>query len=363
MNINRVLKKEGIEVVSKMDTLKINMIARNIANSISKSFPGLKLDTQELFIKLSRLNMCYAKLPDGISAKYFYKNKTIYFDYNLQEQDVTNVAVHECIHYLQEKRDKNGDVTRLGLCDYTDGNLPGIGINEAAVQLMAAKCTKNIFENVRYFDINLETNTPKYYPLECAIVSQMAYVIGDDILFDSAINANNNFRDQFISYTSKKTYYTIQKNIDLLVETQEKLAKLYAELQEFDKDEYFVRKCTKEVELQKDKIRKLFLGSQELILTSYFDNAINLAYSPKAIENYRNKLYLFKNLIGETYGYNFYTEYYINKMMEIERRYELNNEEIRDLVVVKNNFISTLFRKIKLLLGFNPDYAEIKNRN
>ena len=114
---------------------------------------------------------------------------------------------------------------------------------------------------------------------------------------------------------------------------------------------------------QKLKIKNQFLDTQKLILTSYFDNAINLAYSPKLIENYRNKLYLFKNIIGQVEGDSFYNDYYIDKMVELEKRYELKNAEITDLVIVKHNFISKLVRKLKTLFGFNPDYAEIRDRN
>lgn len=217
-------------------------------------------------------------------------------------------------------------------------------------------------QNVRYFDINIPTNTEDYYPLECALVNQMAYVIGEDILFESTINANNNFRDQFISYTSEKAFYTIQKNIDLLVDVQNKLTNSYNTLKEFATDNKFVMKCKKDIEIQKGEIRRLFLETQEIILTSYFDNAINLAYSPKIIENYRNKLYLFKNLIGETYEYNFYNEYYINKMQQLEEKYEIDNTEIRDLVVIKHNFIWTLFRKLRALFGLSLDYVDAKVR-
>ncbi len=361
MGIKRDLKKEGIEIISKIDTLTVNTLSRNIAEKISKTFPDLNLNTQNLFMKISRLNMYIAKLPKGISAKYFYKNKSIYFAFNIEEEQIPSVAIHECIHYLQEQCEKNGEITRLGLCDYTDGKLPGIGLNEAAVQLMASKCAGNQYENEKFFDIEISTNTQDYYPLECALVRQMAYMVGENVLFDSTLNANNKFKEQYISLTSEKTFYTIQKNIDLLVEMQEKIGMIYANLQEFDTDEIYVRKCSREAEKQKKEIRKLFLETQKLILTSYFDNAINLAYTPRLIENYRNKLYYFNNLLGRVEGDTFYNDYYINKMVELEKRYEIGKSEITDLVVYKRSFISTLIRKIKTLFGFNPDYAEIKD--
>ncbi len=295
----------------------------------------------------------------GISAKYFARNKSIYFDCNLDLSHLTDVAIHECIHYLQEKRDKRNNIIKLGLCDYTDGSLPGVGLNEAAVQLMAASASNLEYENVKYFDINLQTNTPMYYPLECALVKQMAYVVGEDVLFDSTLHSNNNFRDEYISLTSEKDFFTIQKNIDLLVETQSKLETLYDALEDVGIDEDFVNKIVKEIETKKAKIKELFLNTQKLILTSYFDNSINLAYTPRAIENYRNKLYLFKNLIGYYEYDNFYNEYYVDKMMELEKRYELDMTEITSLAVIKSNFITRLITKLRLLFRLNTETKRI----
>lgn len=295
----------------------------------------------------------------GISAKYFARNKSIYFDCNLDLTNLTDVAIHECIHYLQEKRDKKNNIVKLGLCDYTDGSLPGVGLNEAAVQLMAAKASDLEYENVKYFDINISTNTPMYYPLECALVRQMAYVVGEDVLFDSTIHSNNNFRDEYISLTSEKEFFTIQRNIDLLVETQGILEELYDSLEDIGIDEAFVNKIAKEIDIKKAKVKELFLNTQKLILTSYFNNSINLAYTPKAIENYRNKLYLFKNLIGYYQYDNFYNEYYVNKMMELEKRYELDMTETTDLVVIKPSFISRLITKLKLLFRLNTETERI----
>ncbi len=361
MGIKRDLKREGIDIIGKVDTLTVNSLSKNIANILSKTFPELNLNSRQLFMRISRLNMYFANLPNGISAKYFYKNKTIYFSKDIKMEHIVDVAIHECIHYLQEKCEKNGDIVCLGLCDYTDGNLPGIGLNEAAVQLMASKCIEAPYENEKYFGIEISTNTPTYYPLECALVNQMAYLIGYDVLYDSTLNANQKFKKQYISLTSENAFYTIQKNIDILIESQERIEILYANLQKYDADEVYMRKTTKEIDDLKTKVRKTFLDTQKLIITSYFDNTINLAYTSKLIENYRNKLYLFKDLLGLVEGDSFFNDYYINKMVELEKKYDMDNNEVRELVVVKNNFISVIIRKIKSLFGFNPDYVRIKN--
>ena len=63
MNIDSVLKKEGIENVKQLDVLTVNRIAKNIAEKLSTAFDEHNLDASELFINISKLKMYYAKMP------------------------------------------------------------------------------------------------------------------------------------------------------------------------------------------------------------------------------------------------------------------------------------------------------------
>ena len=62
--------------------------------------------------------MYKAKMPEGMAeANYFYKNTSIYFNEHIQDEDLEEFAIHECIHYLQEVKDKRNYLRRMGLCD------------------------------------------------------------------------------------------------------------------------------------------------------------------------------------------------------------------------------------------------------
>ena len=54
MSIKSDLKKDGIEVIEQLDTLKVNTLASSIALKICETFPEYGLNQNELFIKLSR---------------------------------------------------------------------------------------------------------------------------------------------------------------------------------------------------------------------------------------------------------------------------------------------------------------------
>lgn len=64
MSIETDLKKDGIEIIEPLDTLKINSIAGNISQKICDTFPNYNFNQNELFIRLSRLNMYKAKMPE-----------------------------------------------------------------------------------------------------------------------------------------------------------------------------------------------------------------------------------------------------------------------------------------------------------
>ena len=227
MGIESNLRKEGIKVTEELDKIKVNTIAKNVAQKIVAAFPELDFKLGEVFIKLSQLKMYYAEVPKGFSeANYFYKNTSIYFNQEVPIEKIENYAIHECIHYLQERKDKAGFLLRLGLCDLTQYKVHGLALNEAAVQYATAKATKEPKDNVKYYGISFDTISPTCYPLICNLIAQMAYVTGEKVLFDSTFNSNNNFKETFIEKTSEDTFYTLEKNFDKILKLEEDLLKL-----------------------------------------------------------------------------------------------------------------------------------------
>ncbi len=222
MSIKSDLKKEGIEVTYELDTLSINSIAKNISRRIIESFPEFKIPENELFIKLSKLKMYKAKMPEGMAeANYFYKNCSIYFNSRIDDDDLEEFAIHECIHYIQEVKDKRNYLLRMGLCDYTEFKIYGLGLNEAAVQLISSKINGIPKEYVKYFGISFETTSPSYYPLECCLVNQLAYLVGEDVLFESTLNSNDNFKNKLAELVSPKVFMAIQNSIDEILYHEE----------------------------------------------------------------------------------------------------------------------------------------------
>lgn len=356
MNIEAKLRKEGIEVISKLDTLKVNSIATKIAQKLVDTFPEQDINYHDLFMKLSRLNMYIAKIPNGVAAKYYYKNASIYFSDSTDLDNLSSVAIHECIHYLQADINSKNKLVKLGLCDFSDIKLSGMALNEAAVQLMAMKCTKAKFDTVKYFDIELPSNSPDYYALECNLVRQMAYITGEYVLYNSTLYGNDNFKNKFITLTSKEDFEIIKNNINSIMYLEDELHTILEKVQSSEVVTPEIAKLMKKSNIIKENIKKGFLLTQNRIFTSFFDNLFDSLYSSKSMENFRNALYNYRNFIGVSDDYTFFNDYYITKMAELEDKYNnVPNTPLALVPVKKENLFEILIRKIKTLIGLNAN--------
>lgn len=351
MSIESDLKKDGIKVVGTLDTLSVNTLAHDVAEKICKTFPEQNFIFHNLFIALSRIPMYIAEMPDGFAeANYFYKNSSIYFKTGVSIDELEKFAIHEFIHYLQEIKDKKGNLVKLGLCNFGDLKIQGMALNEGAVQLMASKALGQNQEIVKYYGISLPTNSPTYYPILCNLVAQMAYVVGEENLFDSTFYGTDLFKERFANLCGLNSLLKIQDNLDKIMNIEEKIIKLNQKLVQDNCEGMKAQRIASKISKNKDKLKSLYFVTQDLIYTSYFETQFTRITTTADIDSYRFRLYNYKNYIGITEDYSNFNDYYINKMMDLDNKYEsiINNTAI---TVVNNSTISVFFRKMKALLS------------
>ena len=373
MSIHSRLKKEGIEIIEELDTLKVNTIAINVASKLCLAFPEHNLKRSELFESISRLSMYIAKMPeDSSGAKYFYKDNSIYFNEIFDIEEMSKLAVHECIHFIQDSRDSNNNLAKMGL--YNSFSNSGLGLNEAAVQLMASEANFTENMNETYFGISINTISPDYYPLECTLVNEIAYFTGTYPLYHSTLNSNDVFKNTFILKSDKKTYNTIVKNLDKLLMLENDLNYFALELQYSDKVNS-IRLLNKLINKNKEEITSLFFKTQNLIIEKCFKNEFNNIRNIDDIKDFNKKLYNFKNIMGYSDNYTFYNEFYrkiMNAIQEkkvyIEKYGEINLfENINNSLMLVDNtksvlsFINTFIEKCKKLIGLNKSHENIND--
>lgn len=323
MNTEKYLKKAKIEVVSELDSESIQSISEYVANGLCTNFPKLHFNYGELLQEISSIPMYIATLPNGLAeASYFYKNSSIYFRDGMGLSNLKKFAIHEIIHHLQEIKDEKNNLLRMGLCTFENGKTVGMALNEAAVQFVSSYISESELETVNYYGIEFATISPNFYPLICNLLSQMCYIVGEDLLYDSVFNSNDNFKNKFIELCGKSAFNKTQKNFDLLLKTEEKIIILGNNFEDEKCPEKSTIKYQKLIDICKEKIKNTFLETQKIIFTSYFNNQFYKLQSDSDIEIYKTKFAIYKELIGVTDSYSEFSTYYSSKMHDIELMYD-----------------------------------------
>lgn len=362
MSIVYLLKKEGIVNIKPLDSNQIKTIAKDIAIKLCLAFPEHNLDRQALYNSFCSLDMYTATMPkDSSGAKYVANSNAIYFNEDLDFSAIPEVAMHECIHFIQEKRLTNSN-TFVGLTSFASG----LALNEAAVQLMASEANMSNIEEEKYFGITLHTISPNYYPLECTLVNEIAYFTGTYPLFHSVLNSNDVFKNTFIAKFNKRIYNRFSRQLDKLLHLENELNCYNSELENSDKLSD-VKELNGIIIKQKEQIQKLFFNIQNFIIRNCFYCSYNSINTMDDLKDLKMKLYNLKNIIGIADGYTFYNSFYCDFMNALENKKEeilkygeisLFKQECTALTLVDQSkdafgFISTFIRKIKKLFKLN----------
>ena len=352
MSIDSDLRKDGIKVIEPLDSYTVNTLAKNVSEKIVAAFPNFGFTFDTLYNRFSNLPMYIADIPEGMSeASYFYKNSAIYFRDGMGLGDLEKFAVHELIHNFQEKKDDKGNLIRLGLCTFKGSKIFGMALNEAAVQLISSNILGCTFENVTYYDIEFSTISPNCYPLLCNLIYQMAYVTGEEVLFDSTFNSNDHFKNKFIALCGESSYSQVSNLFDKILISEEKIINLNNKLQSNDFSVSKTQSLYKKIGNLKKQLKSAYLEAQELIIKSYFSTVFKTLINSVDLDRFRKKLYNFQELIGTTDNYSFFNSYYISMMESLDNRYDsVTGSDNTYLIPKKENKFTKLLDYIKRLI-------------
>lgn len=321
MSIQKELKKEGIEIITKLDALISNDIIKSVSRRIVETFPDFGLIQEEICEKLSHITMYRAKMIEGMAeANYYYKDSSIYFNKNIDYSDIEEFAIHECIHHIQKIQDNDGKLLRLGLCTYNNLKPTGLALNEAAVQFTSCIVIGVDSDFEKFYGISLVTPSPSYYPLECSLLNQLLFFTGNDILFKSTLFSTDDFKNKIIEMTSEKTYKKILVLLDSILKYEEKIIILNNKAFSLKDGDSKADIINKKIETLKDKITANYIKTQNTIIKEFFEYEFNKISNLEELEQFRHKLSDFSELIGTTEDYTFFDNYYIETMNKLEHK-------------------------------------------
>ena len=348
MSEKNSLGNTGIEVTEPLEDERIIDIVNQVSTRIMTAFPDNNLSYLDIYKTLLDTPMYYARIPRGLSkANYYYKDSSIYFSDRANISEVDEFIFHECIHRLQERKDKKGNITRLGVCEVNELSVKATALNEAAVQYVTTKAFKMPKKLVNIYNMNIPSRT-EYYPIITNIISQLAFLLGENVLIDSTINGNEDFKIDIIDNIGESEYNYIEKNLNEILRLKNDIADIQKNMQLTEM--WQGTDNSKNVKIQENinLIRYLYFETQNKIFMSYFNSLLKRAENDIEINMIKRKLEDYRNFVGTAEDYDSFDMYCIGFEKQAEQKIEefKNNKA---LVVLKNNFIYRIIRKIKRL--------------
>ncbi len=337
MDLQKKLANLGIEQVRKLDNETIRMLAYNVTNAITKAFPIIYDEYNNILVKLLNCNMYLAKVTKPISkVNYIYENNSIYFDENINLNKLNEQIIHECVHYLQDFRNIKKKLNKIGLCNFEEFTLYGLGLNEAAVQYISAKCVGNIPLNIEKYGVYLRTISPDYYPFLTNLVEQIVYLIGEDVLVKGTLNGTQEFEDYLLNTFEANTKKIINR-FDEMVEINNNLN---------------LSKDLEKIQILKQGLANLYIETQSMIFTTYFEKICPRITSIKEIDEYAEKAIGYRDVMGVLKEERFAPDsFYDIKLSEITQKLDKKMYEISKNVSKNTVSVITMGSKIARLIN------------
>ena len=299
MGISKILKKFDIKVIGKVSKEDQIIISDNVATKITNKFNFI--DYGYIYTKLMRAKMYIAIIPKGMTrAIYSYEEDTLFIS---DEEDLNNISkelLYECIHTMQDIRDKKGNVKQLGQCIFSDYKVYAMALNEASILYITQKIFEEEIKYIEAYGIKAKTYSQNSYPLICNIVLQLLFISNEKTLVQSTLKSTDEFLIQGIEEIGESSYVTLQNNLDEMLYASEEIIGIKRNLKNNTSDGNIeeINKQLNRIYEKEAQIRRLYMDSQMSIFTMYFDRLYNRIQTLSDIKIYKNKLQNYKELIG-----------------------------------------------------------------
>lgn len=336
MNLQKKLQNLGIEQTNKINNEYVRVIAFNVTEAITTAFPVIYNQYNNILAQLIKCNMYTAKITKPISkVNYIYENNSIYFDENIDLTTINEQIVHECIHYLQNN--KNEKLTKIGLCNFGQFSVFGLGINEAIVQYISAKTTGNELTTTQKYGVRLKTISPNYYPFLTNLVEQIVYLMGEELIVKEALFNSNKLEEELLNTFEANTKRIINQ-FDIIVDINNKLT---------------TETNTEKIKIYQEEIVAMYIDTQNKIFSTYFEKILPKLTTIQEIDFYMDKAVCYRNVMGVGTKERFlFGSFYDIKLEELTSKYEKKKLKIykklenNKLAIVSENKIMKLIRKI-----------------
>ena len=151
------------------------------------------------------------------------------------------------------------------------------------------------------------TESPEYYPLECALLSQMVYFTGNEPMYFSTIYGNTMFEKEFRNASLGNSYSTLVNDFDKILYVENDLNLLSQRL--LDADPARAKLIQFQIEAKKKSIVSHCLKTQNTIIETCFKRRFQDVNTFDDIRDFENTLEDFRRMLILPDNYSFYDDF------------------------------------------------------
>ena len=315
------LKRYNIKPIRKLTDEEVEFIAVEITKKMETMIPDFKGDY--LYEQVKKAKFYLADIPNKYTkVNYIVSNNTIYIRNEENIKMIDEFMFHEIFHYIQCNGENNpgGMPIQMGLCKFKTYKIKGLALNEAATQLVISMIFENKQENNNYFGIQVKSIYNKYFPILCAILQQIVYILGYKELLNSMLQNNDDFKLKFEEFAGKKAYDFLIESFDKMMRARDKIAENNRIM-----NNEFVSKTKKKI-LQKQidiyvkEIQNHFLAIQKLCYTEYFNPLFKKAKNKDDIKKLQEEIEKYHQHTGKINEKDDFMIYVQHKMRILNKK-------------------------------------------
>ena len=187
---------------------------------------------------------------------------------------------------------------RMGLCKFNMYDISGLAINEAVIQLIISVIFEHEQEYNDYFGIRVKSIQNKYFPILCALLQQVVYILGYNELITSVLNNSDGFEIQFEEFAGQKSYSFLLESFDKMMKARDKIVENNRIINTNRENKYKNSLLEKQVKIYAKEIQNYFLAIQKLCYVEYFKKIIKNVKNEEDLEKLKKEIEKYHDYIG-----------------------------------------------------------------
>ncbi len=318
MEESNELKRYKIKPIRKLTEEEIEYIATESTKRMETMI--VEFDGKNMYDKIKKSTMYLADIPDKFTrVNFILSTNSIYIRDEENLKKIDEVMFHEIFHYIQcnQNYNEDGKLEQMGLCKFGAYNIKGLAINEAALQLIISMIFDEPQENNKYFGIQITSIHNEYFPILCAILQQIVYIIGHIPLLTSILENSDDFQIAFEEFAGSNSYEFLVSSFDKMMKARDKIVENNRIM-----NEQYLSKGKKDIfkkqnQIYVNEIQNHFLAIQKLCYTKYFNkklkqikNKEELQILKEEIEKYHKHV----GIINDKDDFMIYIQKHLNKI-------------------------------------------------